>query len=158
MRYVIYEANAPKVPLKKEIAHIGNFIDLQKMRLSEIVRIDYKVTGNPKYILIEPLLFTVLVENAFKHGIDYTRKSTIKVHLEINNKELNFYVSNPMVQVRRVKNADIDDIGIGLDNIKKRLQLLYPGRHKLAIVEKDSVYAVELKLMLEKSNHEMYNN
>lgn len=157
MRYVIYDASAPKVPLKKEVAHIRNFIDLQKMRLSEIVSIDYKVTGSTNEILIEPLLFTTLVENAFKHGIDYTKASTIKVHLNIEEKELNFAVSNPMVQIKRGKSADIDT-GIGLDNIKKRLELLYPDRHKLTIVEKDSIYSVELKLMLEKSSHEMYNN
>lgn len=157
MRYVIYDANAPRVPLKKEVAHIRNFIDLQKMRLSEIVRIDYKVTGNTKDILIEPLLFTALVENAFKHGIDYTKESTIRVLLEIQDKELHFFVSNPMVIKKRNIGAELDK-GIGLDNIKKRLQLLYPGRHKLTIVEKDSIYSVELKIMLEKSNYEMFNN
>ena len=101
----------------------------------------YEVITSTNEILIEPLLFTTLVENAFKHGIDYTKESTIKIHLDIKDKELNFYVSNPMVQAKRGKTADIEDAGIGLNNIKKRLQLLYPGRHRLMIVEKDSIYS-----------------
>ncbi|PTN09353.1 sensor histidine kinase [Mangrovibacterium marinum] len=158
MRYVIYEASAPRVYLKKEVEHIRNFIELQQMRLSQIVRIDYQVNGNPKGILIEPLIFTVLVENAFKHGIDYTRKNTIRVHLDIKANELHFLVSNPLVMRRQTKISKFEDAGIGLDNVKKRLDLLYPGRHSLAVIERDSIYTVELKLTLERANHEMHNH
>ncbi|WP_163711904.1 sensor histidine kinase [Mangrovibacterium lignilyticum] len=159
MRYIIYDASAPKVLLKKELTHIANFIDLQKLRLAEMVKIDYQVSGKPKDILIEPLLFTVLVENAFKHGIDYSKRNTIKVHIGIGNDELSFLVSNPVIPNQKKKNRlGGDETGIGLDNIQKRLDLLYPGRHKMNIIEKNSLYIVELKLKLENTNHEVYHN
>ena len=155
MRYIIYDAIAPKVLLKKELAHISNFIDLQKLRLSEIVKIDYEVVGSPKDILIEPLLFSVFVENAFKHGIDYSKRNTIKVYFHILDDVLHLLVSNPMLPARK-KKGDEQEYGIGLDNIRKRLELLYYGKHELKIVEKDSIYTVDLKLKIEKTNHEVY--
>jgi len=160
MRYVIYDAKAPRVYLKKELAHISNLIDLQKMRLSEMVQIEYKVNGNARNIMIEPLLFTVLVENAFKHGIDYSKRNKIKIHVNIDDEELHFFVANPMIQKAQKVSPNLDsaDSGIGLENIRKRLALLYPNRHELTILEKESLYIVELKLKLEKNKYEVYNN
>ncbi|RKD90098.1 sensor histidine kinase [Mangrovibacterium diazotrophicum] len=150
MRYIIYDAKAPKVLLKKELSHISNFIDLQKIRLSEMVKIDYRITGSPKDIMIEPLLFSVLVENAFKHGIDYSKRTTIKIHLDIEDNLLHFIVSNPVVvPKKKMSKFGDDEAGIGLDNIKKRLELLYPNRHELTIFEDSSLYTVELRLILE---------
>lgn len=159
MRYIIYDAKARRVPLKKELSHISNFIDLQKIRLSEMVKIDYRIKGNPKDIMIEPLLFSVLVENAFKHGIDYSKRNTIKIHLDIEDNMLHFIVSNPVVAPKKkmTKFGDEEE-GIGLDNIKKRLELLYPNHHELIIFENQSLYTVELRLILEDKNHEVYHN
>lgn len=159
MRYIIYEASSPKVQLKKELKHIENLIDLQKLRLTEMVRVDFSVEGNPKDIYIEPLLFTVLVENAFKHGIDYSKKNRIKVELKITGDELIFVVSNPIVPVKKLKDADRrTGSGIGLENICKRLDLLYPGSHALTISESKSVYTVELHLNLDNIHYEVPNH
>ncbi|WP_372776626.1 sensor histidine kinase [Mangrovibacterium sp.] len=149
MRYIIYEASAPKVLLKKEIRHIANFIDLQKLRLAEMVKIDFQVSGSPKNQMIEPLLFTVLVENAFKHGIDYSKSNTIRVFFQIKDEELCFMVSNPVVAKQRKQLNPPEETGIGMENIKKRLDLLYPERHELNVTEKDSLYTVELKLIID---------
>lgn len=159
MRYIIYEASSPKVLLKKELKHIENLIDLQKLRLTEMVKVNFEVEGSPKDIYIEPLLFTMLVENAFKHGIDYSKKNTIKVHLKITSGELNLLVSNPIVPVKKKKENEPEaESGIGLGNIRKRLELLYPNRHELVITEKNSVYTVELKLNLDNVSHEVSYN
>ncbi|MFV0375881.1 MAG: sensor histidine kinase [Mangrovibacterium sp.] len=159
MRYIIYESSSPKVLLKKELKHIENLIDLQKLRLTEMVRVDFSVEGNPKDIYIEPLLFTVLVENAFKHGIDYSKKNRIKVELKITGDELNFVVSNPVVPVKKIKEIERESgSGIGLENIRKRLELLYPHRHSLTISEYKSVYTVELHLNLDNVYYDEVSN
>jgi len=159
MRYIIYETRAPKVQLEKELAHISHYIDLQKLRLSKMVKIDYEVYGNPTDIMIEPLLFSVFVENAFKHGIDYSKQNTIRIILNIKDNVLHFVVSNPIVRQKEdITKFDEEDAGIGVDNIKKRLELLYPNHHELTTFENQSLYTVELKLILDENNHEMYHN
>ena len=146
MRYIIYEANAPKVLLTKELKHIDNYIELQKLRLTETVKVRYEVHGNPMNIMIEPLLFCVFVENAFKHGIDYSKNNTISVVLDILENELRLTVSNPLVPRKTIH--DRSDSGIGLENIRKRLELLYPGKHELKIAEMEQNYIVELTLKM----------
>jgi len=146
MRYIIYEANASKVLLTRELKHIDNYIELQKLRLTETVQVRYEVHGNPMNIMIEPLLFCVFVENAFKHGIDYSQKNTISVILDILEKELRLTVSNPIVPGKKIH--DRSDSGIGLENIRKRLELLYPGKHELKIAEMEQNYIVELTLKM----------
>ena len=148
MRYIIYDANEPVVPLKKELKHIANYIDLQKMRLADIVNVKYIVSGNSKNIMIEPLLFSVFVENAFKHGIDYSKECEISFQLDISEGELKFLAINPIVQ--KTHKTDSSNSGIGLDNIKKRLELLYPNKHELSITESDQHHKVELKLNITK--------
>ena len=111
--------------------------------------------------MIEPLLFSVLVENAFKHGIDYSKRNTIKIHLDIEVKA-SFCISlfRTLLSYRKKKMIKFGDEeeGIGLDNIKKRLELLYPNHHELTIFENQSLYTVELRLILEDKNHEVYHN
>ena len=150
MRYIIYEANAPQVPLIKELKHIANYIELQRIRLTEMVKVDYEVHGSPKDIMIEPLLFSVFVENAFKHGIDYSKRNTIRVSLDIYEHELYLMVSNPVVKKKGTTNEDQRNSGVGLNNIRQRLQLLYPNRHLLKIKEVNDSYQVNLKLILTK--------
>lgn len=146
MRYIIYEASAPQVKLKKELEHIANFLEMQKLRLSDSVKINFNVLGSPANLMIEPLLFSALVENAFKHGIDNTQKSSIEVKMQIQPDEIHFYVFNPMV-AKKSQDGSEDD-GIGIHNVKKRLDLLYPGRHTIEVIEEDTQYKVELILTI----------
>ncbi len=147
MRYIIYDANVPHVSLEKEINHVVNYIDLQKLRLHEKVRVNLEIKGEPGDLRIAPLLFSVFIENAFKHGIDYSKKCTIDIKLLIDSNSLFFVLVNPVPAVKPKKKND-DQSGVGLKNIKKRLSLLYPDRHRLNIYQQKNEYIVELYLKL----------
>lgn len=154
MRYIIYEANTSKVLLSREIEHIENYIELQKMRLDEMVKVTFEVNGNPGILQIEPLLFSVFLENAFKHGIDYSRPGTIEVKLSVLNEGLVFVVKNPVSQAKKTKMQAGN--GIGLNNIRQRLNLVYPGRHQLKIYQLNDEHIVELYLNIE--HDEVHNH
>lgn len=154
MRYIIYEANTSKVLLSREINHLENYIDLQKIRLSEIVQVSFRVIGTAGILQIEPLLFSGFLENAFKHGIDYSRPGKIDILLEIKEDGLIFVVKNPIPKLTKETNAQ--NSGVGLKNIKQRLQLVFPNRHKLNIYQKEGQHIVELYLKL--NTDEVYNN
>jgi two-component system LytT family sensor kinase len=133
MRYVLYETEHEKVPLEKEISIIESYVQLERIRHDEPNLIDFAVQGNPGLTEIEPLLFLPLIENTFKHALqkDLPGKH-VKIALVIDDDELVFQTSNPK-QNEPVTPAKINDGGIGLKNVKKRLDLLYPGRHQLEI-------------------------
>jgi len=146
MRYIIYEADTVKVLLSREVAHIENYIELQRIRLNEMFNVSFNVKGNTGLKQIEPLLFSVFLENAFKHGIDYTQPGEILINLEIRDDELIFFIQNPIA--KRVPKSTNGNNGVVLKNIKKRLNLVYPRRHELTITTKDNKYTVELNLSL----------
>ena len=154
MRYIIYEANVSKVLLKREISHIENYIDLQRIRLNEIVKVNFQVNGNPGILQIEPLLFSVFLENAFKHGIDYSKPGNIDIALSIEASQVIFLVENP-IQAKKKGSGDTNR-GVGLENIKQRLALVYPDQHKLKIYQRNERHIVELYLNV--TNDEMYHN
>ncbi len=154
MRYIIYEANTAKVLLSREISHIENYIELQRIRLNEIVQVHFQVNGNPGFVQIEPLLFSVFLENAFKHGIDYSRPGKIDISLTIKEHQLIFMIANPIL--RNKKETQNRESGVGLQNIKQRLQLVYPDRHNLKIYQEDERHIVELYLNIR--TDEVYNN
>lgn len=147
MRYIIYEADTSKVLLSREIAHIENYIELQKIRLNEIVQVKFEVIGNPGIVQIEPLLFSVFLENAFKHGIDYTKPGTIDIKLSVLDDGLTFVVKNPIPNHNKVETDE--EVGIGLKNIRQRLDLVYPKRHQLKIYQLNGQHIIELYLNIE---------
>lgn len=144
MRYMLYEANTDKVRLSQEINYIKSFIDLQKIRInkSDIV-LDIEV--DDESVLIAPMLFIPFVENAFKHGGRSGDAYKVQVSLRLNGGELNFSVIN---NLPGDKNQEKDKIGgIGLNNVKRRLELLYPA-HQLNIEERDNQYIVNLSFKI----------
>ncbi|MEO6884253.1 MAG: histidine kinase [Bacteroidia bacterium] len=142
MRYMLYDSNDEKVPLEKEISYIQNYIDLQKMRISSAVKINFSTEGEMQNHLIEPMLLIPFVENAFKHGISYLENSAITIHLKTSEHQLFFSVKNT---IPSVKNNDKDkSSGIGLQNVTRRLNLLYPTIHELFIDESENNYSVKL--------------
>lgn len=147
MRYVIYEANTSKVSLSRELKHIRNYIDLQKIRLNEMIKVNFEVTGNTGLLQIEPLLFSVFLENAFKHGIDYSKPGTIDIALNIEENGIFFKIVNPIPENRKEGNPS--NSGLGLKNIRQRLDLVYGDQQKLEIYEKDSKHIVELTITLD---------
>lgn len=144
MRYIIYEAVKDKVPLAKEMDYIQNYIDLQRLRLNDNVNIEFVVHLGSQSYQIGPMLLIPFVENAFKHGIDYTQTTTISISAVMENKTLHFCVKNPNIQQNRV---NLVSSGVGLKNVKKRLELLYPGNFQLFIRE-EQLFTVDLYLNL----------
>jgi two-component system, LytTR family, sensor kinase len=124
MRYMMFDSKNEKVSLDLELEYLRNYIELQRMRISDTVRIDFSVEGSPETIQLEPLLLIPFVENAFKHGISYMTESWITIHLAVNSRELNFHVGNKII--RQAEKDVTTESGIGLKNVKRRLELLYP--------------------------------
>ena len=148
MRYMIYESNEEKVPLKKEIEYLQDCVLLNKLRYADkeaIVKFDYP--SETDGIFIAPMLFIPFVENAFKHGVVIGQSSDINILLSVNNNELTFTCMN--ADHSHVQKMNGDSSGVGLENVKRRLELLYPGKHQLQITKADNLYKVELKINLQ---------
>lgn len=144
MRYMIRDAHRDKVPLDMEIQYIANYIDLQKARLLDAVQIDYQLTGELGQWQMPPLLLFSFIENAFKYGVSPEEDSPIVIHLSIQDNELNLHVSNNKVQISQLDKST----GIGLQNARERLRLLYPAAHELTIDDSPRHFRVTLLLTL----------
>lgn len=143
MRYMIYEANDELVLLEKEIEHIKNYISLQLLRLKDSSGVEVNIHGDLNY-KIEPLLLISFIENAFKYGTDFTGKTTIKIKITIKDNELTLNVFNSV----SYRKKSSENSGIGLENIKNRLDLLYPGAHTLTITSDKKTHEVDLVVKL----------
>ncbi|OGX82836.1 hypothetical protein BEN47_18185 [Hymenobacter lapidarius] len=145
MRYLLYESSADTVPLGQELAHLRSFLDLQRLRLptAEAQTAIVMDAHGPidAAFPVAPLLLLPLVENAFKHGDLAARPEAIRIELEISETELHFSVHNYVAQA-----ADLPHQpgGLGLHNLRRRLELLYPNRHELHVRTLPGEYAVEL--------------
>lgn len=150
MRYMLYETDNKAVSLEKEINYIKNYIDLQKLRLNNIENIFINIHGETRNKSIEPLLLISFIENAFKYGTDYKGTTFVKIKIIIEENILDFWIEN------RIENQikDPNNSGIGLTNIKNRLNILYPNAHQLTINQTDNKYCVHLNLKLEPLENE----
>ena len=137
MRYVLYDASLPSVPLEKEIHFLSNYIELMKIRYTEQVDIRISLPDEIPNTQIPPLLFISFLENAFKHGISYKSESFIHLSMKIKDQELDCLIVNSYFEEK-------EDTGIGLDNTRKRLRLLYDTNYTLHIENKDDQYRVLL--------------
>lgn len=143
LRYVLYDSGDDKVPLSKDIEYINNYIALQRLRLSDRISLHYAVSGNMEGVTIAPLLLISFIENAFKHGISYTQPSSTHIDISIFETTLTLCVTNPIVEKDSFAPG-----GLGLKNVKRRLELLYPDRHQLEIRRDNNLHTVNLKLEL----------
>ncbi|RNC83651.1 MAG: hypothetical protein ED557_07645 [Balneola sp.] len=145
LRYLIYECNVDKVSLEKEIEYISNYIELQKLKDDQISNIHFNHQGNNAEI--SPMLLMPFVENAFKHSkIEDTDKSWIDISLEVKESgKLCFKVENSIPPIPTTKD---ETGGVGIANVKKRLQLLYPERHSINFFEDIYQYKIELSIEL----------
>jgi two-component system LytT family sensor kinase len=147
MRYVLYDSTTEKIQLSKDLEYIRNYIDLQKLRISRNITVQYEVAGVTSDLLIAPLLLITFIENAFKHGISYTTPSAINVQITVTGSELSLAVSNTII--RKTKLPDEAAGGVGLANARRRLDVLYPGRYRLDINDSSNVYMVNLSITLD---------
>ncbi|WP_343690193.1 histidine kinase [Chitinophaga sp.] len=150
MRYMIYESNEDKVQLQQELQYLEDYIDIQRLRLPEDIVVDYAVQGNPAGLRIEPMLLVPFVENAFKHGISYAEPSFIAIAVAIERNQVQLVVENAVFKQRVAEKG-----GIGLQNVKKRLDLLYTEDHELEITEAENQFIVDLKIVLK--NDQVYS-
>jgi two-component system LytT family sensor kinase len=144
MRYMIYETNTELVFLNDEIEAVKNYIELQRIRLKNHNYIDFSVKGNPNSIRVAPMLFIPFVENAFKHGKKESSENTgIQIHFEITKTKLFFSTQN---QIKQKQNTEKG--GIGIENAKRRLQLLYANSHQFSIKNHNNLFTVQLTIEL----------
>jgi LytS/YehU family sensor histidine kinase len=145
MRYMIYEASDNFVDLKKEVKYIQDYITLQKLRTDKRATIKVDVSGDLDNKQIAPLLFFPLVENSFKHGIKgETGKSFVIFQLKVSEKSIACSIENNKGVTDEVENYKYK--GIGLDNVRQRLQLIYPGKHQLKITDSKEKFRVEITI------------
>jgi len=144
MRYMLQDSKDEKVSLEKELEYLESYNELQRLRLPEKVKIEFTIEGQPELLSIEPLLLIPFVENAFKHGVSYNGCSEIRIHLEAKVQGISFSVRN---NIAKHKDEGVEQgSGIGLKNVMRRLELLYPGKHQLTIKDDGTHYLVELEL------------
>jgi two-component system, LytTR family, sensor kinase len=143
MRYMLYESNDNKVDLAKELQYLQNYIDLQKIRFGNKAFVDFKITGEVGNQKIVPLLLIAFIENAFKHGVANDPSSPICLRINLDGTKLHFYMENK----KHMLNRDTEG-GIGLNNVKRRLDLLYSGKYTLTIQDEPNTYTCELSLVL----------
>lgn len=145
LRYMLYDSTEGKMKVDKEIENIKNYIALQQLRFGEDVELELKIKNEGSRYLIEPMLLVPFIENAYKHGVGLLKDPYIKVEINIHENKLDFQVTN---------NYNADNLskdknkGIGLTNVKNRLELLYPQKYALRISDKNSVFFIHLTLEL----------
>lgn len=144
MRYTIYEGDKNSVKLSEEIEYLLAYIELHKIRYQKKVDIRFDYPKDAE-VEVAPLLFIILLENAFKHGVESKRDDAfIDASLVIEEKNVTFKISNNFESIESDHKP-----GIGLQNLKQRLDLLYPDRHQLKIEKDSDIFTVTLKLMLQ---------
>lgn len=147
MRYMLYESNSNEIYLEKELDYIRNYIGLQELRLSgqDNITICYTVHGDPNAVQLAPILFIPFIENAFKYGISMNTASTIEITFEIQATSVHCTIINTINQLSRQAHNN-DASGVGLKNVQRRLELLYPNKHDLRITDDGTTFDVRLQL------------
>jgi LytS/YehU family sensor histidine kinase len=143
MRYVITDTKHHLVPLEKELQFIQHYIDLQKVRLTDKVEIVFSISGDIEHKQIAPLIFIPFVENAFKYGISTKETSVISIEVRADESKVILSVHNAIVT--RQKEL-IENTGIGIKNSKRRLELLYPDKHELQVINENGHFTVKLTI------------
>jgi sensor histidine kinase YesM len=146
LRYIIYQASEQKVGLLLEINNLKDFIGLQEMRIGHSTSVHFEVNGLVEDYEIEPLLFIPFVENAFKYGVSETVDSEIQIKLKLVANVLTFKVSNLIFRNQCFENKE--NTGLGIENVRQRLCLLYPNAHTLNISDNDQMFTVSLRIEL----------
>jgi sensor histidine kinase YesM len=145
MRYILTETNNNFVPLQNEVDFTKNYIELQQVRLTEKTTVNFDVVGEVDNRNIAPLLFIPFVENAFKYGISTKSTSEINIHIESVDDKIIFSSSNYIV---KSENNMLENTGIGINNVKRRLELMYSDKHVLTNTIKDNIYYVHLEISI----------
>ncbi|HVU94750.1 MAG TPA: histidine kinase [Puia sp.] len=145
MSYMLYESTAPLVPLTKEIDYLRNYLDVEQLRFGSRLTISFTMEGDISSVQIPPMILILFLENSFKHGVKNNISDILlTIHLKVEAGYLFFHVENPAPEEDKVA----DTKGIGLKNVRRRLDLLYGDRHTLDIREENHLFIVTLKMPL----------
>jgi len=145
MRYVILDVHIPFVPLEKELGYIKNFIELHRLRLADNNQIYFQFSGNSEGLLIAPFILVPFVENAFKHGTSAIDPINIIIDISLVKNRLDFKVNNNK-PAKYFENQL--STGVGIENTRKRLEMIYKKNFTLTILETDNTFEVGLTLLL----------
>ncbi|MBD3628279.1 histidine kinase [Cyclobacterium sp.] len=150
MRFMLHENQMDKIPLRREIEYLRNYLDLQMLRFKNEDNLEISIKLNEDHCEgnIAPMLLIPFVENAFKHGISTKNKSWIRINLRCLTGSVHLDVVNSIHPPKAQKDPS-DESGIGLDNVHKRLQALYPNTHKLNIIANDTEYFVHFSVQID---------
>jgi LytS/YehU family sensor histidine kinase len=145
---MIYDSNHALVPLSKEIEYMENYISLERLRLNDQIPVKFTVEGgNPQGLLIAPLIFITFLENAFKHGVSNNHpQAWVDISIRMKEKECIYRVVNSKIPFSKTEPEQKS--GIGLQNVKRRLELSYPGKHSLTVDNQKDHYSVQLNIQL----------
>jgi two-component system LytT family sensor kinase len=146
MRFMLDEVNENYITLDKEVRYLESYIDLQKLRFSseDDIKVSFKVLGDTSKIKIPPFIFIVFIENAFKHGVNYKKQSFIEIELEVTgDNRLSFRIKNSIHNFNESGKS-----GLGLKNIRERLELLFPDKYNLQINRDSNIFNLELDINL----------
>ncbi len=147
MRYMLYESNERMIELSKEINYVENYLELEKLRHGSNVQINFRTVGQANGHTIAPLLFIPFLENTFKHGIDHEiNKGFVDIQLDITEKLISLSVKNSKPQKILNPAHDKKVGGIGLTNVRRRLNILYPHKYKLDIDDSETEFRIFLQL------------
>ncbi|WP_240486089.1 sensor histidine kinase [Aquimarina atlantica] len=142
MRYSIYDGQKDVVTLEEEVAYLKNYIELHKMRYHKAIKVNFNLQIEKEGYKVMPLLFIILLENAFKHGVENLRENAyVDVHMIAKENKIHFEVENNFDPSENTKQP-----GIGLNNLKRRLELVYPKKHSLSYTITEEVYKAQLIL------------
>ena len=145
MRYTLDSSRNEMVPLSEELDYLKGYIDLQKVRLDENVLLEVSIEEDGFGHQIAPLILLPFIENAFKYGVNAEQNSNIKIHIKTDEKNLKFTVFNNKVDV---DSQNLKKTGFGIENTQKRLELIYPEKHELELIENEYDFTVKLQLQL----------
>ncbi|SFC15393.1 Histidine kinase [Flagellimonas taeanensis] len=146
MRYLLYDTHTEKVPLAKEIGFMIKYIELGKLRLSEKTQVDYNFPEVEPSVMVPPLLFISLIENALKHGVSAHEESSIFFHMELNNDQRIIFKGRNTDFPKT--DSDKSGSGIGMKNLKDRLELLYPNDYFFHTETKSGIFHVIMEIPL----------
>ncbi|MDN3582030.1 sensor histidine kinase [Mucilaginibacter flavus] len=147
LRYMLYECDSSEVPLSKEVVMLQQYISLEKLRYDNRLDVTFNIYGDTEGKLIAPLLMLPLIENAFKHGVSgQTDDAWVNISLYMMRDELKLKISNskPGYKINKTDKAG----NIGLQNLKKRLELIYPLTHQLKVTDDKEIFLAVLDLKL----------
>jgi len=149
MRYMLYECNEKRVLLSKEVNYLHNYLALEKLRQAKDIDIKFEVEGKVSHQMIAPLMFIPFLENSFKHGLSNNiSNGFVHIYLNVEGEDIQLRIENSKPEKLPVRDPKRKSGGIGLVNVKRRLNLLYPEQYSLNIEDNPKSYAIDLELKL----------